>query len=227
MAVPIATSNGVLVADGDGLQFRFTCAQWSLMTDAERAPWSVLENTCGQKVNEDYPFASSAKKTSFWGRIKALIPLKITISAGGVATVGFLNQQPGYFLGVDPLAAGPEYPVFQPLPASIPIESFLDRLPTYPNNDRALLEGLEPGNLYWLGEFDGEGVDVGLEGSLMRVTGAPDPGDLSLLEIMLNDYPDYVDNDAAVADGKVAGNLYWLAEGTEVGLEGQFMRVVT
>ena len=61
----------------------------------------------------------------------------------------------------------------------------------------------------------------------MRVTGVADPGDLSLLEIMLNDYPDYVDNDAALADGKVAGNLYWLAEGTEVGLEGQFMRVVT
>lgn len=226
MAV-ITSKNGVLVADADGLEYRFGCGQWALMSDAQKADWTVLESTCGQPERFLYPFAAShLGGGSVAGKVKAKIPLKVTVSPGGVSTVSFYDQPANYFLG-GPESGADAYPTFRPLPTSIPIETFFDRLPTYPNNDRALAEGLLPGNMYWLGEFDGEGVDVGLQGSLMRVTGAPDPGDLSLLEIIMNDFPRYDDNDDALADGKVGGSLYWLSEETEVGLKGQFMRVVT
>jgi hypothetical protein len=217
------SKNGVFVADDDGLEYRFGCGQWARMSADDKALWTVLESTCGQPERFLYPFAASnlGGGGGAAGKIKARIPLRVIHSAGGVSTIEFYDQQPGYFLGVDPAASGPEYPVFQPLPTSIPIESFFDRLPTYPNDETAIADGLLPGNLYWL-RYD---TDIGLKDSLKRVSGAPAPGDLSLLEIMLNDFPAYDDNDDALSDGKVSGNLYWLSADTEVGLKDTFMRV--
>ena len=76
----------VLARDGSDFLFEFACSQWALMSDASKADWTVLENTCGIPVSVGDPYASSDFIFTLNGVIAAAAPLSITV-VDGVYTI--------------------------------------------------------------------------------------------------------------------------------------------
>lgn len=84
----------VIAKDAGDLLFEFGCAQWALMSDASKAPWTVVENTCGIQTSVGSPYAASSFLFTLNGVVAADSPLNISI-VDGVYTIG-LNPPKTY-----------------------------------------------------------------------------------------------------------------------------------
>jgi hypothetical protein len=76
----------------------FSCGAWALMTDASKAPWTVVENTCGRYNIFATPYAAFEIASSVLGVIEEDAPITVTVE-GGVVTIGILpatSTQNGY-----------------------------------------------------------------------------------------------------------------------------------
>ena len=70
----------------DDALFEFSCAQWSLMSDASKADWTVTENTCGVQSAFGNPYAASEFLYTLTGIIAVVEPLTLTL-VDGVYTI--------------------------------------------------------------------------------------------------------------------------------------------
>jgi len=77
----------VLAKDIDDLLFEFDCSQWALMSDASKADWTVVENTCGVVSTVGSPYADSDFLFTLNGVVAAEAPITITL-VDGVYTIG-------------------------------------------------------------------------------------------------------------------------------------------
>lgn len=77
----------VRAADIDGEIFEFACSQWDLMSDASKADWTVVENTCGFQTSVGSPYAASDFLFTLNGVVSAAFPLSISV-VDGVYTIG-------------------------------------------------------------------------------------------------------------------------------------------
>lgn len=76
----------ILAKNVDDALFEFDCPQWALMSDASKADWTVLENTCGIQTTVGNPYASSDFIFTLNGIIVADEPLHIDV-VDGVYTI--------------------------------------------------------------------------------------------------------------------------------------------
>lgn len=83
----------------DDTLFEFSCTQWSLMTDATKADWTVTENTCGIQTTVGNPYAASDFIFTLNGVIAAAAPLSITV-VDGVYTISITLPQWYTYKGV-------------------------------------------------------------------------------------------------------------------------------
>jgi hypothetical protein len=97
----------------DNSLFSFTCAQWALMETADRANWTVLENTCGLVTQLSYPYAASEFFYTLDGLVAADDPLQIQ-TQDGISTILFKNQAAGTILA-GPITGPDDYPTFRAL----------------------------------------------------------------------------------------------------------------
>ena len=72
----------VIAKDASDLLFEFDCAQWAIMSDASKAPWTVVENTCGIQTSVGSPYASSSFLFTLSGIVTANAPITIEIVDG-------------------------------------------------------------------------------------------------------------------------------------------------
>lgn len=100
----------------DDSLFNFTCAQWAMMEAADKADWTVLENTCGLVTQLSYPYASSEFFYTLDGLVAAEDPLQIQ-TVDGISTILFKDQPAGTVLA-GPVSGPDDYPTFRALEIS-------------------------------------------------------------------------------------------------------------
>lgn len=101
----------VIVKDSLDQGYEFGCGEWSQLDPADKALWTVVSNTCGQRPEMGSPYASSPQFQTVYGLVKVVDPLTAPVFEG-VVTIKFKDQIPNTFLSGPPTGAN-AYPTFR------------------------------------------------------------------------------------------------------------------
>lgn len=81
----------VRVKDAGNLEYEFSCGAWALLNPIDKALWTVVLNTCGQRSVVGNPFASSTVINTVYGNVLVEDPLDLA-TIEGVTTILFQDQ---------------------------------------------------------------------------------------------------------------------------------------